>query len=346
MRSLSVAALLAVSFVVLAAAPRQDPTLVRQTRRVMGSLAEIQVYHADAAAADRAVADALDEMARIDRLLSNYQADTELSRMNAGAGKAPFIASPELYDFVTRCRVYFDETLGTFDPTMGPIVRAWGFFTPRAAQPAPDAIAAAKAHSGFGKVRLVEASRTVAYAVDGVELDPGGIGKGYAADRAVSVLQRAGITSALVNAGGSTLYGIGHPPNQSGWKVAVRNPASPATSLRYVVLRDNALSTSGISGKYVEIGGRRYGHIIDPRTKEPTAGLCQVTMTAPNATDSDALTKAAFLLTRDELVRLFGKRQGVHLLRVEGGCEESGTVWTTPWSEGVFLPAAGAVPAK
>jgi FAD:protein FMN transferase len=339
MRTCSTVAV-ACAVLALGAAPRPQDTLQRQSRRVMGSLAEIQVYHADADLAARAITAALDEMERVDRLLSNYQPDTELSRMNGGAAKAPFRASAELYDFVKRCRAYFDQTLGTFDPTMGPVVRAWGFFTPRAAAPAPDAAAAAKARSGFDKVRLDDAARSVSYSIDGVELDPGGIGKGYAADRAAAVLRQMGISSALVSAGGSTLLAIGRPPDREGWRVAVRNPAKPATSLRYVMMRDNALSTSGIAERYVEIDGRRYGHIVDPRTRQPVAGMCQVTLVTASATDSDALTKAAFLLSRESLVGLFGDRRAVHVLRVDGSCPDGGPIWTTPWSGGVFVEPA------
>jgi thiamine biosynthesis lipoprotein len=322
--------------VALGAAPRADVARHRQSRLVMGSLAEIQVYHADGNLAGRAIGAALDEMQRVDRVLSNYQPGSELSRMNASAAAAPFRASDELYAFVRRCRAYVGETLGTFDPTMGPLVRAWGFFSPQPAPPTAQDAAAARARSGFDKVRLDDVSQTIGYAVPGVEFDPGGIGKGYAADRATAVLREHGITSALVSAGGSTLYALGHPPDQEGWKVAVRNPASPATALRYVLLRDNAISTSGVSAKSVRADGRRFAHIIDPRTGAPGEHVCQVSLVAPSATDSDAWTKAAFLLSRDALERLFAGRP-VHVLRIEGGCDDGRAPWTTSWSSGVFV---------
>jgi FAD:protein FMN transferase len=344
MRGYSIA-VLACAVLAFGATPRTEQEPHRQSRRVMGSLAEIQVYHADAELATRAITAALDEMERVDGLLSNYRPDTELSRMNAGAPKAPFRASRELYDFVKRSRAYFDETLGTFDPTIGPVVRAWGFFTARPAAPTAADAAAAKARSGFGKMRLDDASQSVSYTVDGLEFDPGGIGKGYAADRAAAVLRQLGISSALVSAGGSTLYAVGRPPDREGWKVAVRDPARPATSFRYVMLRDNALSTSGIAGRFVQIDGHRYGHIIDPRSGEPIEGMCQVTLIAPNATDSDALTKAAFLLPRESLVKLFAGRTTIHVLRVEGSCEGGSVVWTTPWSSGAFQVDAEVPPA-
>lgn len=308
----------------------------RQSRLVMGTLAEIQVYHPDADLASRAIDAALTEMQRVDRLLSNYRPDSELSLMNAAAGKAPVRVSDELFAFVAACRRYFDETRGTFDPTVGPIVRAWGFFTPRPMAPSAADDAAARARSGFDKVRIDTAAQTVGYAVDGLELDPGGIGKGYAVDRAVLVLRQHGITSALVSGGGSTLYGLGTPPGQTGWKLAVRDPAHPASALRYVRLRDGALSTSGVSAKFVDVDGRRMGHIIDPRTGRPGEAVCQVTVTAPDATASDALTKAAYLLPRAELESRLAGRTGVHVLRIDGPCRAPAATWTTSWSAAVF----------
>jgi len=318
------------------AAAQVEERLHRQSRPVMGSLAEVQVYHPDAALARRAMASALDEMERVDRLLSNYRPDSELSRMNASAGRAPFRASAELFAFVRRCRALFEATAGTFDPTMGAVVRAWGFFTRHPARPTPVEAAAARARAGFDKVRLDEAAHTVSYAVDGLEVDPGGIGKGYAADRAAAVLRELGVASALVSAGGSTLYAVGRPPGREGWKVAVRDPTRPMAALRYVRLRDEAVSTSGTSQNFVDAGGVRFGHIIDPRTGEPGQGVCQVTVIAPTATDSDAFTKAAFLLSHEALLRVLDGRRDLHVLRVDGPCER-GTIWVTPWSSGVFL---------
>ena len=309
-------------------------TAYKESRKVMGTLCEVQVYHPDAAIAARAMTAALDEMSRVDRLLSNYLPDSELSHMNASAAKAPFRASPELYEFVKRARAYFDQTGGTFDPTMGAIVRAWGFFTSQPSRPNAADLAAAKARAGFDKVRLDDATRSVSFAVDGIEIDPGGIGKGYAADRAAAVLRDMGVTSALVSAGGSSLYAIGRPPARAGWKVAVQDPSRRGDALAFVTLRDNALSTSGIAEKFVIEGPHRYAHIIDPRTLEPHEGMCQVTVVSADATSSDALTKAAFLLSREELVRLFAARTGTHALRVEGACDRG--VWTTPWSGAVF----------
>ena len=333
-------AVLVAAFTCLAAAmaaPAQEvPSLHRQVRKVMGTFGEIQVYHADAALAEQAIAGALDEMQRVDRLLSNYDPGSELSAMNRGAARSPFRASDELFGFVQRCHEYFAATQGAFDPTVGPLVRAWGFFTPRPAKPPDAAIAAAKAVSGFAGVRLDRSARTISYAVPGLELDPGGIGKGYAVDMAVGLLRRAGISSALVSAGGSTLYAIGHPPDRPAWTLGIGDPSDREQPVRIVHLRDASVSTSGVSEKFVVVDGHRYSHIFDPRSGDPVEGMCQVSVVAGTATESDALTKAAFILSRDEVLRLAGPGRRIHVLRMEGACGPARVVWTTPWSAEVF----------
>jgi thiamine biosynthesis lipoprotein len=312
---------------------------VKASRRLMGTVADIQVYSEDPAAAERAAAHALDEMQRIDRLLSNYDPASELSAMNRDAPRGPVVVSRELFDFVAECWTYFQSTAGAFDPTVGPLVRAWGFFSPRPSKPPDAAIAAARARTGFDRVRLDPETRAVSYSVDGLEFDPGGIGKGYAVDRAVAVLRREGVDAALVSAGGSTLYAMGHPPGRDAWTVAVRNPLNVDRPYAFVRLRDGSLSTSGVSEQSVLVGSRRYSHLFDPRSGTPVDGMCQATVVAPTATASDALTKAAFILDHESIVRVLQPRSGVHAMRVEGACAPGNTVWTTPWSSSVFRPS-------
>jgi thiamine biosynthesis lipoprotein len=302
----------------------------------MGTFCEIQVCHSDSFFARQVIRQAFDEMARVDRLLSNYDPESELSALNREASRSPFRVSDELLDFVLICRGLYDATENTFDPTVGPLVRAWGFFTSHPAVPSATDIAAAKAATGFDKVQVNEAARTVSFAAPGMEIDSGGIGKGYAVDRAVQVLKKLGVEAALVSAGGSTLYAVEHPPGRPGWKIAIKNPQGLQRPLAWVGLCGSSLSTSGVSEKSVHAGSRRYGHIFDPRTGEPVEGMCQVTVVAPRATESEAYTKAAFVLPRDSVTELFRRRPGLHALRKEGRCGE-GSAWITPWSSPIFI---------
>jgi len=312
------------------------PPIHRQSTKLMGTFCEIQVCHSDAVLAQQAIRRAFDEMERVERLLSNHDPASELSALNREASRSPFRVSDELLDFVLQCRALYDATENAFDPTVGPLVRAWGFFTSHPETPSDRDIAAAKAASGFDKVQVNEAARTVSFATAGMEIDSGGIGKGYAVDRAVQVLREVGIEAALVSAGGSTLYALGSRPGRPGWRIAIKNPADWQRPLALVDLCGSSLSTSGISERSVQAGSRRYSHIFDPRTGEPVERMCQVTVIAPRAAESDALTKAAFILPRDSVMNLFRRRPGVHALRIEGPCGE-GSVWITPWSSSVFL---------
>ena len=315
---------------------RTAPPIHRQVTKLMGTFCEIQVCHSDTSSAQRAIRRAFDEMERVDRLLSNHDPGSELSALNREASRSPVRVSDELLDFVRQCRALYDVTEKAFDPTVGPLVRAWGFFTSHPAKPSDREIAAAKAASGFDKVRVNEAARTVLFAAAGMEIDSGGIGKGCAVDRAVQVLRELGVEAALVSAGDSTLYALGCPPGRPGWRIAIKNPADLRRPLALVDLCGSSLSTSGVSEKSVQVGSSRYSHIFDPRTGDPVAGMCQVTVVAPCATESDALTKAAFILPRDSVMNLFSRRPGVHALRMEGSCGKP-SVWITPWSSSVFV---------
>ncbi len=330
-----------VAVAALAAAAPASRAVVRDSRLLMGTLCEVRVHHATQAEARRAAAAALEAMAEVDHLLSLYDPASELSRLNRAAADGPVVVSPALFAFLMQCRRFVDATGGTFDPAVGALVRAWGFLDHRPAVPSPEAAAAARRRSGFDLVRLDPAARTVTYAIRGVEIDPGGIGKGYAADRAIETLRRAGVAAALVSAGDSTIAAIGQPPDRPAWRVAVSSPAGAARPVATVHLRNAALSTSGLHYRFVQVGPHRYGHVIDPRSGRPVDRVCQATVVAPTAGESEAFAKAALILERDELVARLGNRRDLHVLRLEGACGPDVTVWETPWSAAVFRRGGG-----
>lgn len=262
----------------------------------MGTTFTIYLYSPDHDTAAAEFSAAFDEIERIEEALSNYRASSELSRINRLAGEQPVTTDPEVFHLLQTSFDYSRRSAGAFDITVGPLMRAWGFFRENGRYPSDVELAHARASVGWNKVVLNLPQRTVKFAVPGMELDMGGIGKGYAVDRVVAVLRDAGVSSALVDAGSSTLYALGTPPGKSGWKVLVPKPGDRVHAVSEVLLRDNSLSTSGSYEKFFRLDGRTYCHIMDPRTGRPVEGMLQTTVLAATGTDSDALSTTMFVM--------------------------------------------------
>jgi FAD:protein FMN transferase len=266
------------------------------TRLSMGCVYAIEAYGRDAANLPRIVEAALDEVDRIDGLMSHYKADSPLSHLNRDAGRQPVAVEPELFDFIAEAMRYNRESDGAFDITVGPLMKAWGFFRGDGRIPSAEELAAARRHVGAAHVMLRAASKSIGFDEPGVELDLGGIAKGYAVDRVVELLRAQGVPAALISAGGSTIYGIGAPPGHDGWEVAIQDPVDPRKVARSVRLKDRALSVAGSSEKSFEVDGVRYSHIMDPRTGRPVQGLLSVAVLTGTGTAGDALDDALFVL--------------------------------------------------
>jgi FAD:protein FMN transferase len=262
----------------------------------MACLYAIDAYGPDADALPRAVDDALDEVDRIDRLMSHYKPESPLSRLNREAGRHPVVVEPELFDFIAEAMRYSRESRGAFDITVGPLMKAWGFFRGDGRVPSEKELAEIRRHVGASHVHLDPAAETIAFDDPGVELDLGGIAKGYAVDRVVSILKARHVSAALVSAGGSTIYGLGAPPDREAWDVSIQDPIDARRVARTVQLKDRALSVAGRSEKWFEAGGVRYSHIMDPRTGRPVQGILSVAVLAPTGTAGDALDDALFVL--------------------------------------------------
>jgi FAD:protein FMN transferase len=267
----------------------------------------VVAYGRDGAGLPQAVSAALDEVDRVDRLMSHYKADSPLSRLNREAAWGPAEVEPELYDFIKECVRYSRESDGAFDVTVGPLVKAWGFFRGEGRLPSRAELAAARAKVGYRHLIFNDRDRTIRFARPGVELDLGGIAKGYAVDRAVEVLKRHGVTAALVGAGGSTIYGLGAPPGKAGWEVGIQDPADSDRAALAVCLKDRALSVSGGAEKFFEAGGVRYSHVMNPRTGRPVRGVLSVAVLSESGTAGDALDNV-FYVRGVERARSYLKR--------------------------------------
>ncbi len=263
---------------------------------IMGSVYTIAAYGGHRGRLASAIRTAFDEARRIDALLSNYKPDSELSRINLEAADGPVEVSPEMARLLARCLEYSRRSDGAFDITVGPLMNVWGFFKGSGELPSISAISQARRHVGYRLLSLDLKKRTIEFRTTGVELDPGGIGKGYAVDRMANVLRGAEVTRAFISAAGSSLYAIGTPPDEPrGWYVRIRDPESAEVTRAELYLKDGSLSTSGSYEKFFEADGKTYSHIMDPRTGRPAEAVASVSVLSRHTLDSEAWTKAFFV---------------------------------------------------
>jgi thiamine biosynthesis lipoprotein len=318
--------------------------LFTRVHPAMGTDFTLYIYAADAAAADREADRAFAIVDQLESLLSNYQPQSELSRINGEAGKHAVTTDPETFRFLKESLAWSARSDGAFDITVGQLMKAWGFFRSTGHVPSDTELGWVRAETGWKRVVLNARTRTVRFTTRGVELDPGGIGKGFAVDAAIEALRADGVHAALLSAGSSTIYGLGAPPNSQGWKVRVPNPQhldlrADGEDISVVVLHDTSLSTANCSEKHFVVGGRQYCHIMDPRTLRPVEGRLQATVIAPSATDSDALSNVMFVL--DEVGR---RRVMVSLPQVDAALVvlADGSVEKYRWGPAVQAEAPAA----
>ncbi|NYF51950.1 FAD:protein FMN transferase [Tunturiibacter gelidoferens] len=313
------------------AAPSQL-RLFTTTHPAMGTEFMLYLYSTNPAAAAAASEEVFEEIDRIEQLLSNYRDSSELSRINQNAGAGAVTTDPEMMDFLQQSEHWSRASNGAFDITVGRLMKAWGFFRYDGRIPMDAELEDLRAVTGWEKVKLDPAARTVQFTSPGIELDPGGIGKGFAVDAAVRILRADHITAAMLSAGSSTVYALGAPPHKTGWRVVVPGPLPSKKTLSVITLRDTSLSSADCSQKNFTVAGHRYCHIMNPRTMRPVEGRIQVSVVAPSATVSDALSNVVFVETPAQSVAtLKAFAPDAHALIVSGGAEARCTTfqWTS-----------------
>ena len=264
----------------------------------MGSVISVVAYGEPAERVQTAIGHALDEAARLDSMLSNYKPHSEWSEMNRTAADRPVQVSQELFDLLQECLRFSRESEGAFDISVGPLMKVWGFYRGTGHMADRAELDKAMHFVGYRNVLLDPSARTVRFAKRGVELDPGGIGKGYAVDRMAEILQREGIRSAFISAAGSSIYALGVPPGENGWPIKLNDGRGSALAAATICLRNASLSTSGSYEKFFIADGKRWSHIMDPRTGNPAPGMLSVSVIAPRTIDSEAWAKPYFILGR------------------------------------------------
>jgi thiamine biosynthesis lipoprotein len=280
--------------------PEGEFALLRVGRRAMATTFEVLLPYGAAGGLAAAEA-AFDEIDRLESQLTVYRDDSEVSRLNRLAAAEPVPVEENLFGLLALAARITEATDGAFDVTAGPLIKAWGFFRRQHRLPPAHERAALLRQVGMRHVVLEAERRAVRYLRPGVEINLGSIGKGYALDRAARVLaEEKGLRAALLHGGHSSVYALGKQPGSDrGWPVGIRHPWDPERRLAVVRLRDRALGTSAATFQHLEYGGRKLGHIIDPRSGWPAEGMASASVVAPSAAEADALATAFFILGVD-----------------------------------------------
>ena len=269
----------------------------------MGTRFRIILYAADEATAKRASAAAFRRVAELNGIMSDYQPTSELMRLCAKAGGDPVPVSADLFSIVQRSQQVAALSDGAFDVTVGPVVRLWRLSRRTQRLPEPAKLAAARDLVGHQNVVLDPTARTVMLRKAGMQIDLGGIAKGYAAEAAQAVLKQHGVARALVAASGDVVV-TGPPPGAAGWTVGIGAVSEDEANAPKLMLRDAAVSTSGDAFQYVEIDGTRYAHVVDPRTGLGLTNMFQVTVVAKDGTTADALETALAVMGPEKGMKL------------------------------------------
>jgi thiamine biosynthesis lipoprotein len=272
--------------------------IVSVCRRAMACEFEVQL------AADRNdnsmehVFEALDLVESLESQMTVYRDDSEVVRLNRRAAEEPVAVEPRLFDLFRRAQQLNQETDGALDITSGPLSEAWGFSRREGRVPSDDQLADARERVGMQHVVLDGEKKTISFHRPGMSVNLNSMGKGYALDRMAELLALHDIDDYLVHGGKSSVLARGNQPGSedTGWRVAIRHPLRQSETLAELVLRNQALSTSGAGTQFFFRRGRRYGHILDPRSGYPAEGLYSATVLAPTAAEAEGLSTAFYVM--------------------------------------------------
>lgn len=295
-----------------AAAPSGPLPAIHQQRYSMGTMFDIVAYHAARPDAERAVARAMEEIDRLDRVMSHYRQDSDLARLVRDARTGSASVEPSLFEVIQVSLDVSRRGRGAFDVTAAPLVRMWREAHAQARTPSAVEVSRARQCVGYEKIEAMPPDR-IRFRSDCLDVDLGGIGKGYAVDRAMAILGAAGIRHALVNAGSSSIAATGHPPGRDGWPVSI---AGDASGERTFLLSGGSVSTSQQSPS---------GEIVDPRTGFPVDSALTVSVLAPSATISDALSTSLLVMSMDAGRELLPQFRDVSAVWIGPGGELKGS---------------------
>jgi len=320
-----------------AAAGQPDLERFQFTRTEMAVPVKIVLYAPDDAAASRAADVAFSRIRQLNGILSDYDPDSELRRLGSAAAEGKAVpVSEDLWRVLSAAQALSQRSGGAFDVTVGPVVRLWRRARRNSQMPSPERLQAARELVGYQLLRLDPGRHAIELLKPGMSLDVGGIAKGYASDEALAVLRELGIPRALVATAGDISLGE-PPPGKPGWRIGIAPLQPDQPPSRIVLLSRLAVSTSGDAWQYVEIGGRRYSHIVDPRTGLGLTDRSGVTVVAPNGMLADALATTVSVLGPQQGLKLVEDTPGAAALIVRAPQGKVETRESSRWKD---LPLA------
>ena len=273
-----------------------SPVLHKRVQKLMGNRFELTVVDNDAVYAHKCIEAAVEEIKRIERLLTTFDDSSQTNLINRNAGIEPVKVDKEVFDLIARSQRISRVTQGAFDLTYGSIdKKLWNFDKTMTSLPDPHTARQLVRLINYRNIILDEQQQSVFLKEKGMRIGFGGIGKGYAAERAKAVLQQMGVKSGIVNAAGD-LTAWGYQPGGRPWTIGIADPAAGTSLFSYLDITNTSVATSGNYEKYVVIDGKKYSHTIDPRTGRPVSGIKSVTIICPNAEIADAMATPVMIM--------------------------------------------------
>jgi thiamine biosynthesis lipoprotein len=270
----------------------------KRTLKLMGSRFDITVVADSQSQADSFIDDAVTEITRIERLISSWDPDSQTSLINKNSGIKPVVVDPELFNLIKRAIGISKLTQGAFDISYASMDRIWKFDGSMTQMPDETDIKNSVSKVGYENIILDDKDHSVFLKLEGMKIGFGGIGKGYAADKAKALLSNNGVPAGIINASGD-MNTWGYQTNGEPWKVAITNPLNKDHVFAMLSIDNRAIVTSGNYEKFVKFNNVRYAHIIDPRTGYPSTGVISVSVLAPKAELADALATSIFVMGKD-----------------------------------------------
>jgi len=302
---------------------RNKPVVVALSQPSLGAIVTVTIAKTDAAADEENLRLALARVTVLEKILSSYDQLSALSKRNQRAGAGPVQVSPALFRAVDIGVAWHGRTHKCFDIAAGPVIGMWKQCARENRLPSPDEMKKAVALAGADRIKLDAPAQTVQLPA-GMQIHLGGLGKGLCADEVAALLRQRGVTSALVAMSGD-IYALGERPDGAAWRVGVQDPRKPDDTSAYITvlaLRDKAVSTSGNYRRYVVIDGKKYSHIVDPRTGRTVDNVPSVTVIVPDVVTTDILGTALSVLGIEEGTALVEAMPGVEALFAS--CDDAG----------------------